>query len=229
MMARPVVETRALIKTFGVTPVLRDVDLQIQEGRCTLLIGGNGSGKSTLLRILAGLSQPTSGDAIVLGENSRSLGVACRRRIGMLTHQSWLYPNLTARENLEFYAELFGLPNRDELAAKWIEAVRLGASANDRVREFSRGMEQRLSIARTMMAAPDLLLLDEPFAALDPDAVAIVGDLIRSAVARGCAALLTAHAQLALGIELDRYQITNGRVLPLRDETRAPQRSRRGA
>jgi len=228
-MARPVVETHALTKTFGVTPVLRDVNLQIHEGRCALLIGSNGSGKSTLLKILAGLSQPTSGDAIVFGENSRNLGVAGRRCVGMLTHQSWLYPNLTARENLKFYAELYGLPRHDELATKWIESVRLGASANDRVREFSRGMEQRLSIARTMMAEPDLLLLDEPFAALDPDAVAIVGDLIRAAIARGCATLITAHSTFDLGIEVDRYQITNGRVVPLREETRVPQRSRMGA
>jgi len=227
-MAVQVVETRALVKTFGVTPVLRDVNLQLHQGHCALIIGGNGSGKSTLLRIIAGLSQPTAGDAMVFGENSRSLGVA-RRRIGMLTHQSWLYPNLTARENLEFYAELYGQPNRDALATKWIELVRLGASANERVREFSRGMEQRLSIARTMMAEPDLLLLDEPFAALDPDGVAIVGDLTRAAIARGCAALITAHSQFDLGIEVDRYQIVNGRVLPLRDETRAAHRSRMGA
>jgi heme exporter protein A len=227
-MERPAVETRALTKTFGVTPVLREVNVQIGEGCCALLIGGNGSGKSTLLRILAGLSQPTSGDAMLFGENSRNLGVA-RRRIGMLTHQSWLYPNLTARENLEFYAELYGLPNRSGLAAKWIESVGLAASANDRVREFSRGMEQRLSIARAMMAQPDLLLLDEPFAALDPDAVAIVSDLIRTAIARGCTALITAHAPLDLGVAMDRYQVVNGRVLPLRDETRAPQRSRMGA
>src|SRR5579863_3744021 len=126
-MARPVVETRSLTKTFGVTPVLRDVTFQIEEGRCAILLGGNGSGKSTLLRILAGLSQPTSGDAMVFGESSRNLGVA-RRRIGMLTHQSWLYPNLTARENLHFYAELYGLPNRDDLATKWIDAVGLNAS-----------------------------------------------------------------------------------------------------
>ena len=228
-MAQPVVETHALTKTFGVTPVLREVAIQIYEGRCALLIGGNGSGKSTLLRILAGLSQPTSGDAIVFGENSRDLDVAERRRIGMLTHQSWLYPNLTARENLAFYADLYGLADQNDLAEKWIESVRLGASANDRVREFSRGMEQRLSIARAMMMAPDLLLLDEPFAALDPDAVTIVGGLIRTAVARGCAALLTAHSQLDLGIEMDRYQIVNGRVMLLRDETRAPHRSRMGA
>src|SRR5579872_5419556 len=164
-MARPVVETRALIKTFGITPVLREVELRIDEGRCALLIGGNGAGKSTLLRILAGLSQPTSGDAIVFGENIRDLGIA-RRRIGMLTHQSWLYPNLTARENLEFYAELYGLANRGELAAKWIQSVGLKAAADERVREFSRGMEQRLSVARAMLTEPDLLLLDEPFAAL---------------------------------------------------------------
>ena len=226
-MARLVVETRGLTKTFGVTPILREVTFQIEEGRCAFLIGGNGSGKSTLLRILAGLSQPTSGDAMVFGESSRALGVA-RRRIGMLTHQSWLYPNLTARENLQFYAELYGLPDSDDLATKWISAVGLAASTDERVREFSRGMEQRLSIARTMMAEPELLLLDEPFAALDPDGVAIVGGLIRAAVARGCAALLTAHSTFDLGIETDQYRITNGRVLPFRDEKRAPHLSRVG-
>jgi heme exporter protein A len=147
----------------------------------------------------------------------------------MLTHQSWLYPNLTARENLEFYADLYGLPRHDSLAMKWIAAVGLASSANDRVREFSRGMEQRLSIARTMMPEPDLLLLDEPFAALDPSAVVIVGDLIRAAIARGCAAVITAHSPLDLGIDAVRYQIVNGRVTLHRDETRSVQRSRMGA
>ena len=227
-MTPPAVETRALVKTFGVTPVLRNVAMLVDAGACAMLIGGNGSGKSTLLRILAGLSQPTSGDAIVFGENSRGLGAA-RRRIGMLTHQSWLYPNLTARENLEFYAELYGLAEGAALALKWIDAVGLSVSKDERVRDFSRGMEQRLSIARTMMTAPDLLLLDEPFAALDPNGVAIVGDLIRGAIARGCAALITAHAPLDLGIEVARYQIINGRVTALRDESRAPHRTRMGA
>jgi heme exporter protein A len=165
---------------------------------------------------------------MVFGENSRSLGAA-RRRIGMLTHQSWLYPNLTARENLEFYAELYGLPHRAALATTWIDAVRLGAAANERVREFSRGMEQRLSIARAMMMTPDLLLLDEPFTALDPDGVAVVGDLIRSVLTHGCAALVTAHSQLDLGFEMDCYRIVNGRVLPIGDQTRVPHRTRMGA
>lgn len=165
---------------------------------------------------------------MVFGESSRNLGVT-RRRIGMLTHQSWLYPNLTARENLQFYAELYRLPNRDVLATKWIEAVGLSASIDERVREFSRGMEQRLSIARTMMTEPELLLLDEPFAALDPDGVATVAGLIRAAISRVGAALLTAHSSFDIGIETDQYRITNGRVLPLVDETRAPHLSRIGA
>ena len=227
-MAPPAVETRALTKTFGVSPVLRNVAMQIDAGTCAMLIGGNGSGKSTLLRILAGLSQPTSGDALVFGENSRSLDAA-RRRIGMLTHQSWLYPNLTASENLKFYAELYGVEHRDALAAKWIDAVGLSASSNDRVGEFSRGMEQRLSIARAMMMEPDLLLLDEPFAALDPGGVAIVGDLIRAAVTRGCTAVITAHTPLDFGIDTVRFEIINDRVGLMREEPRPPQRALRGA
>jgi heme exporter protein A len=231
-MARAAVETRALTKSFGVTPVLREVNLRIEEGSLALLIGGNGSGKSTLLRILAGQSQPTSGAVMLFGASSSDTGLARRyvgERIGMLTHQSWLYPNLTARENLAFYAELYGLADRDTHASRWIEAVGLAASVDERVREFSRGMEQRLSIARAMMTEPDLLLLDEPFAALDPDGVAIVSELIRAAIVRGCAALITAHASFDLGVEMARYQLINGRVVPYRDEVRAPQRSRVGA
>ena len=229
-MARLVVETRGTNQNFRRhAGAARGQSSDSTKARCAILIGGNGSGKSTLLRILAGLSQPTSGDAMVFGESSRNLGVA-RRRIGMLTHQSWLYPNLTARENLQFYAELYGLPHRDDLAMKWIDAVGLRASADERVREFSRGMEQRLSIARTMMTQPDLLLLDEPFAALDPDGVAIVArpdSRGRSrADARRCSPRIR---RFDLGIETDQYRITNGRVLPLADETRAAHRSRIGA
>ena len=162
-MARPVVETRALTKIFGVTPVLREVDLAIHQGRCALLLGRNGSGKSTLLRILAGLSQPSSGDAMVFGQNSRDLGVA-RRRIGMLTHQSWLYPNLTARENLEFYASLYELRAPRDAAERWLTRVGLAAAAGERVHALSRGMEQRLSAARAMIHEPEAILMDEPFA-----------------------------------------------------------------
>jgi heme exporter protein A len=231
-MASAVIETRSLTKTFGATPVLRGVEFQLEGGAAAVIVGGNGSGKSTLLRIVAGLSQPTEGAAMVFGHDSRRLTIDDRRRIGMLTHQSWMYPNLTARENLEFYAALYGFDDRARLATKWIDEVGLTAAANERVRGFSRGMEQRLSIARTMMSKPDLLLLDEPFAALDPGAVAIVSGLIRSAVANGCAALITAHVPLDLGAGVDatRYEIIRGRLLPYRsDDRRAEARSSAGA
>src|SRR5262249_51554003 len=110
-MAAPVVETRSLLKTYGLNPVLRDVEIRVAAGQAVLIIGGNGSGKSTMLRILAGLSAPSSGIALVFGQDTRNLIARYRRRIGLMTHQSFLYPNLTARENLEFYAELYGIAN----------------------------------------------------------------------------------------------------------------------
>ena len=219
-MAAPVVESRGLIKTFGATPVLREVQLQLFAGRAAMVIGGNGAGKSTLLRILAGLSQPTAGEVLIFGADSRSLAARERMRIGMLTHQSWLYPNLTARENLEFYAQLYGLADALRVATAWIDSVGLAASANELVRGFSRGMEQRLSLARAMMNSPQLLLLDEPFAALDLDGVGRAAGLIRAQIERGCAVLVTAHAPLDLGIEAERYEIVRGRVTPWQGESR---------
>jgi heme exporter protein A len=219
-MAAAVVESQGLIKTFGATPVLREVELRLFAGTAAMIIGGNGAGKSTLLRIFAGLSQPNAGQVLIFGKDSRSLGARYRRRIGMLTHQSWLYPNLSARENLEFYAQLYGLGDPAGIAAKWIEQIGLRASADEMVRGFSRGMEQRLSLARAMINAPELLLLDEPFAALDADGVGRATGLIRAQIERRCAVLITAHAVLELGIEAERYQIVRGRVTPYQDESR---------
>lgn len=219
-MAAAVVESQGLTKTFGATPVLREVELRLFAGTAAMIIGGNGAGKSTLLRIFAGLSQPSAGQVLIFGNDSRSLSARYRRRIGMLTHQSWLYPNLSARENLEFYAQLYGLADPAGIAAKWIEQIGLRASAGEMVRGFSRGMEQRLSLARAMINAPELLLLDEPFAALDADGVGRATGLIRAQIERGCAVLITAHAVLDLGIEAERYQIVRGRVTPYQDESR---------
>jgi heme exporter protein A len=228
-MAAPVIETRALTKTFGAAPVLREVEFELAQGRGALLIGSNGSGKSTLMRILAGLSQPTAGLASIFGEDSRRLTIANRKRIGMLTHQSWLYPNLTARENLRFYAELYGMIDGPALATRWIERVGLGASADERVRGFSRGMEQRLALARAMMPNPELLLLDEPFAALDREAVAIGIELIRSSIAHGATVLITAHAPIDLGIELDSYQMVRGQLTRFHEDNRPSLRTNAGA
>src|SRR6266849_5463575 len=177
-MSAPVVETHALAKSYRLAPVLRDVNLRLMPGRGAFVIGGNGAGKSTLLRILAGLEAPSDGRALVFGNDTRKLGPRYRRRIGMMAHQSFLYPNLTARENLEFYAELYSITNPVAAAALWLERVGLTGFADGRIRAFSRGMEQRLSAARAMLAEPALLLLDEPFTALDAEGVAMVTALI---------------------------------------------------
>jgi heme exporter protein A len=193
-MSAALVEARGLGKSFGPTPVLRDLDVTVEAGRGVAVIGGNGAGKSTLVRLLAGLSAPSTGIAMILGAPARSLGAPLRRRLGLLTHQSFLYPNLTARENLEFYATLYGLPDRRAVAGEWLERVGLAAAGDTRIRGFSRGMEQRLALARALLAAPDVLLLDEPFSGLDADGAALAASAIHQALVRGCAVLTTAHS-----------------------------------
>ncbi|HUY26484.1 MAG TPA: ATP-binding cassette domain-containing protein [Candidatus Binataceae bacterium] len=226
-MAAAAVETIALGKSYRLTPVLLEVDLRVDAGRAAVIIGGNGAGKSTLLAILAGLSAPTAGVAMVLRQDSRRLDSAARRRIGMLEHRSFLYPNLTAAENLEFYGALYGVADPRGVALGWLRRVGLANFAGERVRKFSRGMEQRLAAARAMLAAPDLLLLDEPFAALDSDGAAIMADLIRGELARGCAIVASAHGALAIeGVALEQYQISRGRVVPYLEKS-GPSRARR--
>jgi heme exporter protein A len=218
MMDAPPIEARGLDKSFGAIPVLRGVNLAVAAGRGVMIIGRNGAGKSTLVRILAGLSTSTAGEALLFGRASRDLDPAQRRRVGLLTHQSFLYPNLTARENLEFYAKIYGLDGSPGGASseipRWLERVGLAAATNERVRTFSRGMEQRLVLARAMLHAPDVLLMDEPFAALDTDGVVLAATLIREALERGCAIALTAHEPLKLEvIALDLVEIVRGRLV----------------
>ncbi len=218
-MAAPVIETHALGKTFGLTPVLRETDFRLAPGHAAVIIGGNGSGKSTLLSILCGLVSPSEGSALVFGEDTRRFSPRYRRRIGMLSHQSFLYPNLTARENLEFYARLYGVSDPRGAADAWLERIGLAESADDRVRTFSRGMEQRLTAARAMIHNPSLLLLDEPFAALDSDGIARVKAMIKEAADEGCTLVATAHAPLEIeGVGFEFYEIVRGQVVAYREK-----------
>ncbi|HEY6395724.1 MAG TPA: heme ABC exporter ATP-binding protein CcmA, partial [Candidatus Binataceae bacterium] len=210
------VEARGLGKSFGATPVLREIDFALSAGDAAFIVGRNGCGKSTMLAILAGLLAPSEGIALILGEDSRNLPARCRRRIGMLSHQSMLYPNLTALENLAFYAEIYGLDNPGASARRWIKQVQLENYASARAHTFSRGMEQRLAIARAMIADPDLLLLDEPFAALDTEGVALAAALMRSSLDRGCAIIATAHNPPEIeAMHFELLAISRGRLAPI--------------
>jgi heme exporter protein A len=214
-MAAPVVETHSLAKTYGLAPVLREVQFRLLPGAGAFVVGGNGAGKSTLLRIIAGLEPPSGGYALVFGQDSRRLAARYRRRIGLMAHQSFLYPNLTARENLEFVGQLYSLPDPRATADQWLGRVGLADAAATRVRAFSRGMEQRLSAARAMLPEPALLLLDEPFASLDHDGAEIVASLIRGAVERGASVIATAHAVPEIeSVEFALFEIMRGRLEP---------------
>jgi heme ABC exporter ATP-binding subunit CcmA len=226
-MAAPVVETHSLSKTYGVTPVLREVEFRLLPGRGAVIVGANGAGKSTFVSILAGLVAPSAGRALIFGEDSRRLTPRYRRRIGVMSHQSFLYPNLSGRENLEFYATLFGVADPRAAAAAWLERVGLGAAAEQWVRGYSRGMEQRLTAARALISEPALLLLDEPFAALDVQGSELMASLVAEALARGCAIVLAAHRipELA-GAELDMYELARGRMVASGRTSTAPRGGR---
>jgi heme ABC exporter ATP-binding subunit CcmA len=186
-------------KFHGDFPALRGVSLSAERGTCLALLGRNGAGKTTLLRILAGLSTPSRGDVRILGTAPR-LPVT-RRRAGYLGHGIGIYDELTARENLLHFARLYNVPDKEAAVSKWLERVDLKRVEDGRVREFSRGMRQRLAIARAFVHDPDVLLLDEPFTSLDDRAIALLQNLLREAFARGCTAVVSTH-QLREALEL---------------------------
>jgi heme exporter protein A len=212
-MDAALIEARDLDKSYGSLPILRGVNLAVHAATAAMVVGRNGAGKSTFVRILAGLSTPTAGEALLFSLPSRKLEPVSRRRLAIVTHQSFLYPNLTARENLEFYAKLYGVADEHADISGWIDRVGLNAAADSRLRTFSRGMEQRLTLARALLPRPGVLLMDEPFTALDAEGIAIVADLLQETIARGCAVVLTAHQPLAIdGLRFDLYEIVRGRL-----------------
>lgn len=182
-MSDAIIETRSLVKTYGLLPVLRKLNLEINRGEFLALLGPNGSGKSTLLRLLAGLSRPTAGKIFIGGWEVPKETAAVRGQIGMVSHKSLLYENLTARENLLFFGRLYNIPpaELDDRIAAMLERVGLSRRANDLARTFSRGMTQRLSIARALLHDPHVLLFDEPYTGLDQNAAMTLDELLQNA------------------------------------------------
>lgn len=172
------IETKKLTKVFGDRKALDKVSIEVPEGAFLSIFGPNGAGKTTLVRTLATLSRATSGTALVAGFDAKEEPDKVREHIGLISHNSMLYPDLTAMENLMFTAQLYGVVNAEERVRELLRAVELDHRRFDVVRTFSRGMTQRLSIARALMNDPDVVFLDEPYAGLDPHAVEIFDGLI---------------------------------------------------
>lgn len=191
----PLIEARAISKTYGYTFALRKLDLSVTRGECVALLGANGSGKSTLLRLLTGLSRPTAGTLTIGGWEIPREANAMRAQLGVVSHKPLLYDNLTARENLRFFARMYNLPSDDaeQRIAALLERVGLARRANDLLRTYSRGMQQRLSIARALLHNPDILLLDEPHTGLDRDGSTLLDTILQEAHADKRTILIATH------------------------------------
>lgn len=189
----PMIEARHLAKRYGERHVLVDVNFALERGRCLALFGPNGAGKSTLLKLISLLVLPTDGELYIDGKRVGEQQAALRRRIGVLSHQSFLYEALSARENLVFYGQLYGLRNVGPHADALLEQVGLALFAGDPVRTFSRGMVQRLAIARALLHEPELLLLDEPYTGLDQSATTMLDQAVDRAKAAGTTLVLISH------------------------------------
>lgn len=203
------IQIKGLIKNYGLNPVLRGVDLHVDQGEFVTLVGSNGAGKTTLLRIVATLQKPTSGQVRIGGWRLPAYADRVRRHIGLVSHQALLYGDLTAAENLTFFAKLYRLDRPQERVEQALKEVGLAARQRDAVSTFSRGMVQRLTIARATLHEPDVLLLDEPYTGLDQDAARLLDDLLRREVENGRTILMITH-DLTHGLNLcDRTVILN--------------------
>lgn len=191
-------------KFYGDFPALHDIRFSVESGQCTALLGRNGAGKTTLIRILAGLSRPTRGAVRLFGEDASQRST--RARTGILGHGIGIYDELSAHENLKLFASLYALPEPARVAGEWLERTGLDRVKDGLVREFSRGMRQRLAVARAFLHNPQLLLLDEPFTALDDRAIALLQGLLRDALRDGRTVLMSTH-QLREALELATHVV----------------------
>ncbi len=218
MNSEPYIEARGLVKKFGHKTALRNVDIFLAEGDSLALFGPNGAGKSTLIQVLCSLLQPTAGSVRIAGYDARRDREALHQIIGLIAHQTFLYPQLTAYENLKFYGAMYGVLRLNNRISEVLDLVGLCDYRNDVVQNFSRGMQQRLSIGRAIIHDPMIIFLDEPFTGLDQQGRENFKKLILQFRDQGKTVIIASH-HLHLGIELcGRAAILkSGKVVYLQD------------
>lgn len=212
--SNPAIKAEKLTKAFGHVFALRGVDLSISQGEIVTLFGPNGAGKTTLIRILAGLTHPTSGKALIDGWDMADGEPEPRKKIGVISHQTYLYNNLTPMENLRFYGRMYGIKPLEERISQAIEEVGLYDRRDDLVKNFSRGMQQRLSIARATLHNPGILFLDEPYTGLDQHAARNLRKILKRLHTEGRTIFMVTH-NIARGLEMcDRVLVqVKGRMV----------------
>jgi heme exporter protein A len=207
------ITVKKLVKRFGLKTVLRGLDFDVQPGEFVALLGPNGAGKTTFLRILASLSRPSLGEVSIAGHKLPGEAAQVRARLGVVSHLPLLYGDLTAEENLRFYARIYGIPNYDIRITEVLEMVGLESRRRDLVRTYSRGMQQRLAIGRAVLHDPDVMLFDEPYTGLDQDASSMLDEVLKTVAAQGRTVVMTSH-DLARAEELGtRFDILSRGVI----------------
>jgi heme exporter protein A len=216
----PYVEIKGLKKSFSLKPVLRGVDLFLDQGERMALLGANGAGKTTLLCTLAGLTRPDAGTVCIAGLDIEREAQQVRHLVGFVAHQPYLYDELTALENLLFFGRMYGVKKTHERATELLERVGLARRAGERAGTLSRGQLQRLALARALLHSPRLLLLDEPDAGLDEEGNELLEALLREHTERGGTMLFTTHnLERALKFS-DRVAMLGGGRVAYQQETR---------
>jgi len=192
-VSAPYLEIKGLKKTFNLKPILRGIDIMLDQGKCMALLGANGAGKTTLLRILACLTKPVAGTVRIGGLDVEQEERQVRLLVGFVGHQPNLYDELTIIENLLFFGRMYSVKKARERAATLLQQVGLARRSNERVGTLSRGQLQRLALARALLHSPRLLLLDEPDAGLDDEGIELLEELIGEHTEQGGTTLFTTH------------------------------------
>ena len=208
------IKVKKLVKRFGLKTILKGMDFEVEQGEFVGLLGPNGAGKTTFLRILSSLSRPTFGEVRIAGFRLPRQAAAVRRRLGVLSHLPLLYGDLTAEENLTFFGRMYAVENLDARIGEVLELVDLTNRRRDLVRTYSRGMQQRLAIARSVIHDPEILLLDEPYTGLDQVACAMLDEVLREIAAQGRTVVMTSHDLVRSANLASRFDVlSRGKII----------------